>query len=171
VGVEVAKPKGQQTSMTRRLFSQAAPVAGGVIGGIFGGPAGAAAGSALGGTLGAKVGGADNQQALGAGMNSGIESGLGGLMGGGAKTPAAGPAASVGTMNNEMRGQTLQPMVADNAFSRKLTASQSNPQIAANEGLGTLSQLPPGHPLREQYTAPLVRMQMMSQRRTPVGVA
>jgi hypothetical protein len=151
MGVEVSMPKKkQETSMGRRIVGMAAPI----VGGIYGGPAGAAAG----GVLGAKITGSSGQDAV----MSGAESGMGQLTK--AKSPAPGGLAAGPQPGDQM----MLPAKNETPFSRKLQASQSNPQVAAAEGLDILSQLPSGHPLREQYTAPLIRMQMMGQRRTPV---
>lgn len=159
MGIEVSMPKKKQdTNMARRLIGMAAPI----VGGIYGGPAGAAAG----GVLGAKITGASGQDALMAGAQSGLS--VAGSDKSAERALSKGPAASVGTPqmgHSDLRGQTLGTDIASNPFSRKLTASQSNPQVAAAEGLNILSTLPAGDPLRQQYTAPLVKMQMLSQRR------
>jgi len=164
MAVEVASPKKQQnTSMGRRLLGMAAPV----VGGIYGGAAGAAAG----GMIGAKITGASTQDSVLAGAESGLSAQASSESK--SKSLAKGldntkPAASITNGMSDLRGQSIQP-VAESSYSRRLMSKTQDPQIAASEGLDILSQLPQSHPMRQQYTEPLVRMQVMSQRRGHAG--
>ncbi len=144
MAVKVNVPtKQQDTSMGRRLFAMAAPIAGGMMGG----PAGAAAGS----ILGSKMSGGSIQEALQNGLMTGAQQGL-------TRSPAEKPEISVENLNASQGLQ--QPGIGDSAFGRRINMKSQDPAMAINEGLGVLSELPPDHPFRKQYTEPLVRAQL-----------
>jgi hypothetical protein len=140
--------KKQDTSMGRRLFSMAAPI----VGGALGGPAGAAAGS----MLASKMSGGSTEDAVMSGIQGAASQGL--------SPAAAKPGVSVENLN---ASQGLQmPNMGDSAFGRRLSViGNSNPQVALQEGLNTLSALPTDHPIRQQYTAPLVKASYMAGRK------
>jgi hypothetical protein len=141
MAVQIKMPeKRQESSMGRRLFAMGAPV----VGGAVGGPAGAA----LGGILGSKMSGGSTQDSLMAGAQAGVTQGL-------TKTAAK-------PEGLDMSQKLQMPALGDSAFARRFSAASQNPQVAIQEGLSVLPELP--QDLREQYTEPLVKAQLALER-------
>lgn len=148
MGKIVTPEAPKQQSIGRRLFSIAAPI----VGGIYGGPAGAAAGSAL----ASKVNGSTTQGALMSGLQTGVSEKLN------AKPEAVAEQAPIVPTPEQMPSRA-EPMMAQNAFGRRLGAASQNPQVGINEGLNVLASLPKEHPLRKDLTAPLVQAQFAAK--------
>ena len=144
----IMMPQGpaQDNSMTRRLFSLAAPIAGFAIGG----PAGAAIGSTLGGLASGESG---TQAALG-GAKSFMSS----------KKNVGGADDGISGSDSPDLPQLQKPDLGDSAFGRRISSLSQDPRIGVAQGLDALSQLPVDHPLRQEYTPILVRAQMMGER-------
>lgn len=156
VKVNIPQPK-QETSMSRRLFSLAAPIAGFALGG----PAGAAAGSILAG----KAMGKSGSEAAVGGLGTYASESLT------AKKPAAAPADAGDELDldelddipdQSLGSQQLQmPQLGDSAFGRRISAMSQNPVYAVHDGLSALTMFPSDHPVRQAYTPVLVKAQMM----------
>ena len=135
MAVRVGMGPAQQQPMGRRLLG----TAGSIVGSLYGGPAGGAIGGALGNQL-AGPGPKDLN-------NSQIDAGSG------SPPPhSSGPATTAG-----------QDM--SNPMARRMDARSQDPQAAPQAGLDLLSQFPPDDPLRQAYTEPLLRAQMMAEKK------
>ncbi len=142
MAVQVMMPqKRQETSMGRRLFAMAAPIAGGMIGG----PAGAAAG----GVIGSKMAGGTGADAALSGAQAGFAQHTSDTKADLAAKSSMGLTASQGLQ---------KPELGASAFGRRLNASTQNPQVAIDQGLDALTAMP--QPLREQYTPALIKAKM-----------
>lgn len=143
MGVQVAMPQQRdQTSMGRRLFAMAAPVAGFALGG----PAGAAAGS----LIGSKMAGATTRDAALGAAQTGLQAG--------AKPEA--PKTEFGEQTKSMLNASdrFEKPEVGSAFSRRMGMLEQDPKVAIQEGLNSLTGLP--KPLRDKYTGVLVKAQM-----------
>jgi hypothetical protein len=150
VQIDLSKIKKPEQPMARRLFGMAAPI----VGSIYGGPAGAAAGSMLGNSV---MGGSAEDSVM-----KGVQAYGGAVATGGGQAPAAGaPAADPMADMPKLE----QPQLGDSAFGRRHAAISQDPQVALQEGLNTLSVLPKDHPMRKQYTEPLVRASYLAGRK------
>lgn len=137
--------KSQETSVGRRLFSMAAPLVGSAFGPV---------GAVVGNVLGSKAAGASNADTIIGAAKAGVATA--------AKEPAA-PA------SNKVLGEELpqlqKPELGESAFGRRLSVASQNPQVGLQEGLNALSVLPPDHPMRQQYTEPLVKASYLAGRK------
>ena len=139
--------KAQDSSMARRLFSMAAPTVGTALGGPVGG--------AMGSILATKAAGGTTQDALISGISTGVGAAL--------KGKSDKPKAVVDDGLNKSKDFKM-PELGESAYGRRLNYLSEDPQVGIQEGLNTLAELPTDHPLRTQYTEPLVKTQFMLQR-------
>lgn len=143
MGVQVTMPQQkQETSMGRRLFAMAAPVAGFALGG----PAGAAAGS----LIGSKLAGASTSDSI---MNAAQT---------GAQAAVAPKATPTKTEGLDLSTKLQKPELGESAFSRRFSNLSADPKMQIQEGLNALTMLPPD--LRKQYTGTLVKAQFAGGR-------
>lgn len=133
--------KKNETSMGRRLFAMAAPMAGMALGG----PAGAAAGAMLGNRI---AGGSVSDSVMG-----GMQAGAGAMSGAkGVKNP----------VDNSMLQESQKLQNPADQFGRRMGMLSQDPQAVIQEGINAASFLP--NDLRKDALKPLIQAQMMGRK-------
>lgn len=149
MGINIVKGNNQ-TSMGRRLFASLAPLAGGAIGG----PVGTAAGT----YLASKALDAPGSDAILGAVAAGVGAGI-------ASKPTAPKTGNLTDKAVETTGSLVDTTdLGDSPLMRRLTAKMQDPQVAIQQGLNTLEQLPVGHSFRKEYAPSLIQARMFKSK-------